>query len=921
MRDYPDSRQRPTSSTHNSSDLPIDLYGFHNSQIGNQNSAYTSPLSGSNPTLSTAKSLPDILRIGSPVIERGGNPYNNFDNTQPSLGRPQSAFQATRPTQPATRRLSQPAEFGTTLPTAYEIPQAPAPPILPTAAALNTDFDYGRRPSTRVGEGLSRSTSRVGSANKKILDRFKSFRSPNLSRPTSLLRRGEYGRIDEQDESFQKHLGTVTDADDAVISDPLGYDISSFDGPLGASNGPIGLQNLPRPLTPHATKDRELRQAGLAAEYHQLEAGGILTGGLGGGLAPAKVAVNVPNGAHLVARNYSVRETGQRAAKERGEIVAIAEGVDLSSFGNEGSGLGIQTDHDPGSAKPLTKTTDQSYYFPPDPEMPNWRPVSMGWPYITGLVVVAIALAAGTEYLFRVSTKPGGLIKFKRPQEVSVWDYFCWKYLPTIVAVSYGILWQIVDFEVKRLEPYYQLSKPTGALAAESLNLDYLTFWAYLTPFKAMRYRQWAVVSSSVASVLASSVVPTLQSASMNLTPEPEKRRDNEFKYVRMDHVWSRLLTTSLVVIAALGILLLFQLRRKSGLLGDPKGIAGVAAMANKSHILMDFKGLDTKKHDAIHERLKHRRYILHKSSLWQGEYIKHSTEAIDARKVENPHPLMLRLRAGVPFIAFLLAFIAFIPSLMFTKMNVVAQKLPWLPTAIATIVQLIWSTLDCDVRMIEPFYILSLRGALSKTLTLDYSGDPWGYMPLKAIKNGHFLVALVGFGSVLTQVLTVCVSSFGVKGSEFFPKDHNGTLPDDTKDVNQADNRYNGQETFKSFWVSFALALSILLILCISAALVYFLRRHPFLPRQPGTIASVLAFIHQSKMLYDFVDTEKYTDVTQMTRHLERVGKSYGLGWFRGRDGEIHCGVDEEPLLARYTHGKDYSDVVDPWAGNWAQY
>ncbi len=733
--------------------------------------------------------------------------------------------------------------------------------------------------------------------------------------------------IEEQDEGFQKYSDSVTDTDDVSFSGPPSYDISSFDGPFGASHKPIGLQNLPPPLTPHAAKDREMRQAGLAAEYHQLEAGGILTGGLGGGLTPAKIAVNIPDGAQLpdidsrpksfrhrkdVARNFSVRETGQRAAKERGEIVAIAEGVDLSSIGNEGTGLGTRTD----SGFRSTESTDQSYYFPPDPEMPNWRPVSMGWPYITGLVVVAIALAAGTEVLFRVSTKPDGLIKFKRPQEVSVWDYFCWKYLPTIVAVSYGVLWQIVDFEVKRLEPYYQLSKPTGALAAESLNMDYLTFWAYLTPFKAFKYRQWAVVSSSVASVLASALVPTLQSASMNLTPKPEKRKDDEFKYVRMDHVWSRFLTATLVIIAFLGVLLLFQLRRKSGLLGDPKGIAGIAAMANKSHILMDFKGCDTKKHEAIHERLKHRRYILHKSSLWQGEYIKHSTEAIDARKIENPHPLMLRLRAGVPFITFLVAFIAFIPSLMFTKMNVIAQKLPWLPTAIATIVQLIWSTLDCDVRMIEPFYILSLGRAPSKTLTLDYSGDPWGYMPLKAIKNGHFLVALVGFGSVLTQVLTVCVSSFGVKGSEFFPKDHH-----DAHDVKPGENRYNGQETFKSFWVSFSLALCILLILCFSASLVYFRRRHAFLPRQPGTIASVLAFIHQSKMLYDFVGTEEYKDVTEMTRYLEGVGKRYGLGWFRGRDGEIHCGVDQEPLLASYSHGKHYSDVVDPWGSDWAHY
>lgn len=43
--------------------------------------------------------------------------------------------------------------------------------------------------------------------------------------------------------------------------------------------------------------------------------------------------------------------------------------------------------------------------------------------------------------------------------------YFAFKFLPTIIAVSYGVLWQITDFEVKRLEAFYQLSKEGGGSA------------------------------------------------------------------------------------------------------------------------------------------------------------------------------------------------------------------------------------------------------------------------------------------------------------------------------------------------------------------------------------------------------------------------------------------------------------------------
>jgi hypothetical protein len=87
--------------------------------------------------------------------------------------------------------------------------------------------------------------------------------------------------------------------------------------------------------------------------------------------------------------------------------------------------------------------------------------------------------------------------------------------------------------------------------------------------------------------------------------------------------------------------------------------------------------------------------------------------------------------------------------------------------------------------------------------------------------------------------------------------------------------------------------------------------RRHTkFLPREPGSMSSVLALIYSSNMLMDFVDTEHKTS-KEMTAHLEAFGKQYGLGWFNAkRDNKDHCGVDEEPLLDFYQHGKDWTDT-----------
>ena len=117
-------------------------------------------------------------------------------------------------------------------------------------------------------------------------------------------------------------------------------------------------------------------------------------------------------------------------------------------------------------------------------------------------------------------------------------------------------------------------------------------------------------------------------------------------------------------------------------------------------------------------------------------------------------------------------------------------------------------------------------------------------------------------------------------------------------------------------------LSIAILSFSITAAALVYVRRRHPFLPREPSTIAAVLAFIYASNMLDDFIDTERFTNKQMETmlkskRDANGRPKRYGLGWFRGRDGIFHCAIDEEPMRSKYVHGKPYSLAHEPWAGS----
>lgn len=169
-----------------------------------------------------------------------------------------------------------------------------------------------------------------------------------------------------------------------------------------------------------------------------------------------------------------------------------------------------------------------------------------------------------------------------------------------------------------------------------------------------------------------------------------------------------------------------------------------------------------------------------------------------------------------------------------------------------------------------------------------------------------------------MAEVLTVCVSGFSVDGLKFVAG-HGGE--DKNEDDDEWD-RANTEQTFTSFWTSFCLTIAILIFLIAVAVLVYLRRSHKFMPRQIGTMASVLAFIHQSKMLVNFVDTEEF-DSGQMTKHLERKGKTYALGWFSGRDGDDHCGIDEEPMLAPYKYGVDWTKtrLLGHQVGTWEHY
>lgn len=735
--------------------------------------------------------------------------------------------------------------------------------------------------------------------------------------------------------------------------DEEGYDLSLIRAaaPMGGIHDTL-QDNAEAPVAPgsefigvpfHGVQQRD--EASMR-DLREQEARGQLTGGIGQGfvgeshrMRDAELLTS-PTSMHRsfsrafsrrgqgrgLSRAQTIRDAGQDEANRRGEIIEVVmeqqqvadSGASMADISTLGGPDNIAPDEARRSHATFPQKSGTEFFYP----QPNWKPFAMRWPWLTMLILLSVALAAMQEIFVQRYNGKNPLLRFTSPGNVDPGVYFTIKFGPTIAAVVFGVLWQFTDFEVRRLEAYYQMSKPGGALAAESINVDYVTAFNFFRPFRALKVGHYAVALSSFATTLAASLVPTFAAASIILIPDRDERNRNPDgnKDFLFSPVWSRLLTSTLGVCAVCGCGLFYLLQtRRSGLIGDVRGIAGLASMAVVAHILMDFRDLDTATPRDIHNKLKQYRYRLQNSCLAPDDANPASSKDRDKYEgsnfSENPHPVMLRPAGSIPFIIALLLFMGFVPTFLFTPADAVTDKASFVVTAMAVGLKLSWGSLEMAVRMMEPYYILSRRHAPSKTLTLDYTALPFGYMPLRALFNGHLLVFLVGFGTIMTEFLTIFVTGLAtVDGRQFTMSRAGG--PSSGKRDEEHGRVYSGQETELSFYVSFGVCIFILLYMVTVASTVFIRRRHPFLPRQPNTIASVLAFIHQSKMLYSFVGTAKLSS-RQMVRHLDN-GATYGLGWFVGRDGQLHCGVDQEELISNYKHGVDASEGIEPWRTRW---
>lgn len=122
-------------------------------------------------------------------------------------------------------------------------------------------------------------------------------------------------------------------------------------------------------------------------------------------------------------------------------------------------------------------------------QQPKWKPFTLKTPFILFFFLVTIAFISVIEALLRRSTRNNGLMHTKTLDDLTAWQSFSYRYLLAVISVLYGMAWASVDLDIKRLEPFFQLSDTKGATAANSLLLHYPFDFLATVPITALARR------------------------------------------------------------------------------------------------------------------------------------------------------------------------------------------------------------------------------------------------------------------------------------------------------------------------------------------------------------------------------------------------------------------------------------------------
>lgn len=141
------------------------------------------------------------------------------------------------------------------------------------------------------------------------------------------------------------------------------------------------------------------------------------------------------------------------------------------------------------SIEPLIRTKDEKKTLLLSETKKQWQPLTQKAYFLVPTILASGALIGILQVYLERSNRDTGILFAPRINDLPLSQTFCYLYLPTIVALVLSFVWTWIDLDIKRLEPFVQLSRLGGALGKDSVLLHYPFDFVAFVPFAAMRKR------------------------------------------------------------------------------------------------------------------------------------------------------------------------------------------------------------------------------------------------------------------------------------------------------------------------------------------------------------------------------------------------------------------------------------------------
>jgi len=118
-----------------------------------------------------------------------------------------------------------------------------------------------------------------------------------------------------------------------------------------------------------------------------------------------------------------------------------------------------------------------------------WKPLTQQTWFLVPTILASVALIVVLQVYLVRSNRDTGLLFAPKIDSLPLAQTFTYLYMPTIVSLVLSFIWTWIDLDIKRLQPFVQLSKVHGALGKDSILLHYPFDFVASVPFAAIRRR------------------------------------------------------------------------------------------------------------------------------------------------------------------------------------------------------------------------------------------------------------------------------------------------------------------------------------------------------------------------------------------------------------------------------------------------